>query len=88
MTRRILFLFIMGFLSFLTFTAPALAYLDAGTGSMILQLLIASIAGALVMIKVYWYKLKRLVTRGRGGQNEAVMQAEMLQDDHGEDRNS
>ncbi len=36
---------------------PASAYLDPGTGSMILQGLIAGIAIAWFTIKNYWYKL-------------------------------
>jgi len=32
---------------------------------MILQLLIASIAGALVVIKMYWYKLKNFFSRDK-----------------------
>jgi hypothetical protein len=37
---------------------PAHAYLDPGTGSMIVQMIIAGIAGSLVAIKVYWIKIK------------------------------
>ena len=37
--------------------APALAYLDPGTGSMILQIVIGAVAGALMAIKAYWYKI-------------------------------
>jgi hypothetical protein len=44
---------------------PAYAYLDPGTGSMMLQLLIGGIAGALVVIKLYWYKLKGFMTGKR-----------------------
>lgn len=33
------------------------AYLDPGTGSMILQALIAGVAFAAVTIKMYWYKI-------------------------------
>lgn len=37
------------------FTAsPAFAYLDAGSGSMILQLLLGGIAGAAVFLKLSW----------------------------------
>ena len=34
------------------------AYLDAGTGSMILQLLLGGIAGLAIAVKLYWYKFK------------------------------
>lgn len=44
-------------------TTPAYAYLDPGTGSMMVQLLIGAVAGGLVVIKVYWYRLKSFLTR-------------------------
>lgn len=37
-------------------TTGAFAYLDAGTGSMILQLLLGGAAGLMLAIKLYWYK--------------------------------
>ncbi len=36
----------------------AYAYLDPATGSMLLQMIIGGIAGALVVIKLYWTNLK------------------------------
>jgi hypothetical protein len=44
----------------ISFSTTAAAYLDPGTGSMILQGLIASIAVAGFTIKTYWYKLRSL----------------------------
>lgn len=38
-------------------TSGAHAYLDPGTGSMILQALLGGIAGLLVVGKLYWHKL-------------------------------
>ncbi|MGE0745618.1 MAG: hypothetical protein AB7K86_10235 [Rhodospirillales bacterium] len=35
-------------------TAPAHAYLDPGTGSILLQGLVGAVAGALVAIRLYW----------------------------------
>ena len=40
------------------FISDAYAYLDPGTGSVILQALIGVIAGVLITLKIYWYKLK------------------------------
>lgn len=37
-------------------TTGAHAYLDAGTGSMILQLLLGGIAGLAIAAKLYWYR--------------------------------
>jgi hypothetical protein len=45
-------------LSLITFSQQAAAYLDPGTGSMILQGIIASIAVAGFTIKNYWYRIR------------------------------
>lgn len=44
-------------------TEPAWAYLDPGTGSLILQSLIAGIAGALVVGRLYWAQLKTFLAK-------------------------
>jgi hypothetical protein len=38
--------------------SPAHAYLDPGTGSMILQIILGGIAGLLVAGKLYWQRVK------------------------------
>ena len=47
----------------LTSTQEAHAYLDPGTGSMLLQGLIAGLAATSVVIGRYWYKLKSYFVR-------------------------
>ena len=42
----------------LTYAAPAFAYLDPGTGSIILQGIIATVAGMLVAGRLYWQRVK------------------------------
>ena len=42
-------------------SAPAHAYLDPGTGMAVIQGIIAAIAGAIVVVKLYWYRLLRLL---------------------------
>ena len=49
------------------FEDSALAYLDPGTGSMVLQLLLGGIAGAVVILKLYW---RRFVGLFRGNARE------------------
>lgn len=44
-------------------TAEARAYLDPGTGSMVLQLLLGGAAGAIVVVKLYWQKVKKIFGR-------------------------
>jgi hypothetical protein len=45
-------------------TGSRLAYVDPGSGSFILQALVASLAGAAVAINAYWSKIKRIFGRG------------------------
>ena len=44
-------------------SAEALAYLDPGTGSMILQLILGGVAGVSVVIKMYWQRIKNIFHR-------------------------
>ena len=47
--------------------SSAEAYLDPGTSSIILQAVIGAVTGALIVIKLYWYKLKQFLKGdGRG----------------------
>jgi len=41
----------------------AFAYLDPGTGSMILQGVLAALFGAAFTIKLYWHRLKNMFTK-------------------------
>lgn len=49
-------------------TAPP-AYLDPGSGSFLLQLLLAGILGGLFLVRMYWSRIKaffrRILTRGQ-----------------------
>ena len=48
---------------FVATTKEAHAYIDIGTGSILLQTLLASIFGALFMIKVFWRRLTGQVSK-------------------------
>jgi hypothetical protein len=39
----------------------ALAYLDPGSGSMLVQLVLGGVAGLVLIVKLYWHKLLRLI---------------------------
>ncbi|MGH8566867.1 MAG: hypothetical protein ACREXU_02350 [Gammaproteobacteria bacterium] len=39
------------------------AYLDPGTGSIVLQAIIAAVAGGFMVLRTYWSKVKQLFTR-------------------------
>lgn len=46
-------------------------YIDLGTGSLVIQILIASLAGALFLVKGFWKKIlaffKGIFSRDKGG---------------------
>ena len=42
----------------LMFTQPAWAYLDPGTGSMLLQVILGGIAAVGVALKLFWHKIR------------------------------
>ena len=44
------------------YAQPALAYLDPGTGSMIMSAIVGLIATVVLAVKTYWYRLKRFIT--------------------------
>jgi hypothetical protein len=46
-------------------TSPAYAYLDPGTGSIILQVLLGGVAGVALVGKLYWHKFLSLIGAGR-----------------------
>ena len=52
-------------LSIVSWEQPAHAYLDPGAGSLLLQVLMGGLAGAAVVVKVYWNSL--MARFGRGG---------------------
>jgi len=60
-------------MSILTNTSTViLAYLDPGSGSFLIQLLLAGGLGAAFLIKTYWRKIKALFTKNKGEETRAV----------------
>lgn len=59
------FLTILAPASVFLFPDPAYAYIDPGTGSLILQTLIGAIAGGLIVLKLYWNRLKGFFSGSR-----------------------
>jgi hypothetical protein len=51
--------------------ATASAYLDPGTGSMLLQLLVGGAAGAVVLVKLFWRRLLSLLPSSRRREPDA-----------------
>lgn len=49
----------------LLFVTDTKAYLDPGTGSMLLQVILGGVAAVGVAIKLYWHKLRVAIGAGR-----------------------
>lgn len=49
----------------LVFERPAAAYLDPGSGSMLLQVLLGGFAAVGVAVKLYWHRFSALFHRKR-----------------------
>lgn len=47
----------------ITFSSNVNAYIDPGTGSLLVQGLIAGVAAGIYAIKQYWYNLKKFFTK-------------------------
>ena len=52
-------------------TGSSHAYLDPGTGSILLQGLIAGIAGGIVVMKLYWGKVKSFFSFSKSKDDKA-----------------
>lgn len=50
--------------------APSHAYLDPGTGSIILQSILAGVAVAMGVVRLYWYRLKSFFS-GKTSESES-----------------
>ncbi|WP_064108351.1 hypothetical protein [Legionella jordanis] len=61
-------------MSLIWFT-DAYAYLDPGTGSLIIQSTIAAVTGGLFVLKTYWHKLKSLFCRKQNTAEEEKSQS-------------
>ena len=58
MTRAVVALIATVALLGVALPGTAWAYLDAGTGSMILQVIIAGVTGALITLRIYWARIR------------------------------
>jgi hypothetical protein len=52
-----------GLLILASATTPAFAYLDPGAGSMLLQAILAAVAGSVFALKQYWSRVTSLLRR-------------------------
>jgi hypothetical protein len=55
----------------LTWEARADAYLDPGSGSMLIQLLLGGVAGLAVIVKLFWRRILDIFGLGGRGRGDA-----------------
>ncbi len=60
---KLSFLALLSVAAFLATASTAHAYLDPGTGSMILQIVLGGVAGLMVVGKLYWAKFTSFFSR-------------------------
>lgn len=60
------------FLSLFLVTKPAFAYLDPGTGGMLIQIVLGGVAGLAVAGKLFWHQLKSFFRFGKDDKSDDV----------------
>ena len=90
--RKVAFPGLFGLVWFLAMAGPAYGYIDPGTGSFVIQILIGSALGSLLALKIFWRKIVRFVGRlfGRkpdqpAAEPQAASQAEPQQKEGSQD---
>ena len=62
---------------------PAYAYLDPGTGSIMLQMILGGLAGLAVAVKLYWARIvevfERIFKRGRAPEPAASQDEDVIE---------
>ena len=66
MTRRLALWVVVMLVAFLSTASPAYAYLDPGTGSMLISAVIGVAAAVGLALKMFWYRLAGLFRGKRG----------------------
>lgn len=51
---------------------PVYAYIDPGTGSMLVQAIVAGVASVAVVTKLYWRRLRRFLHIGNADDEEST----------------
>jgi hypothetical protein len=60
-------------MDFLNLFVKSVFYLDPGSGSVLIQIIIATILGGLIAIRVFW---SRLIARFKGGARQAEQETD------------
>ena len=55
----------------LAWVGPVAAYLDPGSGSMLIQLLLGGVAGLVVIVRLFWHRILDMLGLGGRGRGRA-----------------
>lgn len=55
----------------ISYASPAYAYLDPGTGSLLIQGLIGGLAAAMSFISIYWQKIKAFFSKDKHDKDDS-----------------
>ena len=75
MTFRLALRVVVLVAAFVSIAGPAHAYLDPGTGSMILSALIGIVAAVALALKMFWYRLVGWVRGSRWGSRPGAVES-------------
>jgi hypothetical protein len=68
--------FFLSAIGFLMFASSAHAYLDPGSGSMVLQVILGGVVGLLMAIKIFWHRILEVLRIRPAGKNEQSKKAD------------
>ena len=63
------------------FFSKSQAYLDPGSGSYFIQILIAGLAGGVTLISIYWEKIKGLFSKKSRSDDTLKQNSEKIEDE-------
>lgn len=63
----------------------AFAYMDPGSGSMMLQLLLGGVGGAAVVLRLYWHRLRAFFGRGPAAETQVSERSATASESRGSD---
>ena len=72
---------IVVFAGLLVICMPAFSYIDPGSGSAIVSLIIGAFVATGIVVKTYWYKLKALFRRKTGVSGKPTPKAKQSEED-------
>lgn len=68
--KNVIFLLVSALLLVLFTERPARAYIDPGSGSLLLQMILGGVAAVWVAVRLYWRRVASVFRRGEGDETD------------------